>query len=76
MHENRGTNFWDTLYITAFTSISSTAFETEALSFTVNKFTKKTQEHFKNTNKCDAENLKLEKNPVSYRKPQFCKRRV
>ena len=65
------------MYITAFTSILSTAFETEALSFTVNKSQRK-QKNTQNTKliKCDAENLKPEKTPVLYRKPQFCKRRV
>ena len=33
------------MYITAFASISSTALEIEALSFTVNRFRKKTEEH-------------------------------
>ena len=33
------------MYSTAFASISSTALETEALSFAVNRFRKKTKEH-------------------------------
>ena len=33
------------MYITAFASISRTAFEIEALSFAVNRFRKKTKEH-------------------------------
>ena len=63
--------------ITAFTSISSTAFEIEALSFAVNRFRKKTKAGTLRTQiKCDVENFKPARNPVSYRKPLFCKRRV
>ena len=63
--------------ITAFTWISSTAFEIEALSFAVNRFRKKTNAGTLRTQiKCDVENFKPGRNPVSYRKPLFCKRRV
>ena len=63
--------------ITAFTWISSTAFEIEALSFAVNRFRKKTNAGTLRTQiKCVVENFKPGRNPVSYRKPLFCKRRV
>ena len=65
------------IYITAFASISSTAFEIEALSFAVNRFRKKTKAGTLRTQiKCDVENFKPGRNPVSYRKLRFCKRRV
>ena len=65
------------MYITAFTSISRTAFEIEALSsvfrsqwFAVNRFRKKTKEHSAQII-WDVENFKPRRNPVSYRKPRF-----
>ena len=65
------------MYITAFTSISRTAFEIEALSsvfrsqwFAVNRFRKKTKEHSAQII-WDVENFKPRRNPVSYRKSPF-----
>ena len=54
-------------YITAFASISSMALKIKALSFAVNRLGKKTKERSQH---------KTRRNPVSYRKPHFCKRRV
>ena len=59
------------MYITAFASISSVAVEVEALSIQKeNKRTLTTQI------KCDVENFKPLRTPVSHRKPRFCKRRA
>ena len=58
------------MYSTAFVSISRTAFEIEALSFAVQKENKRS---LRTQIKCDVEN---KRNPVSYRKPRFSKRRV
>ena len=53
--------------------ISSMEFEMEALSFAVNRFRKKTKGHSEHSQiKCDMENFKPGRNPVSYRKPHFC----
>ena len=61
------------MYITAYASISSMAFEIEALSFAVNRFSEKTKEHSEHSQiKCDMENFNPGRNPVSYRKPRFC----
>ena len=56
------------MYITAYASISSMAFESEALSFAVNRFRKKTKGHSEHSQiKRDMENFKPGRNPVSYR---------
>ena len=60
-------------YITAYASISIMTFESEALSFGVNRFRKKTKGHSEHSQiKHNMENFKPGRNPVSYRKPRFC----